>query len=117
MAWSAACSRVRPLRWLGVISYSLYLWHWPVIVLMTRDSTGWSGRPLLVARLATMVALSCASFYLVERPLRRADWGALRRRVHVPAFGFAVLGIAVTAVIIVAGTVGPPPAPARRRWR
>ncbi len=57
-----------------------------------------------------MVALSCASFYLIERPLRRADWGALRHRLHVPIFGFAALGIAVTAVIILAGTVGPPPA-------
>ncbi len=101
---------IGPLRWLGLISYSLYLWHWPVIVLMSPESTGWSGWPLLLARLATMVALSCASFYLIERPLRRADWGALRHRLHVPVFGFAALGIAVTATIILAGTVGPPPA-------
>lgn len=99
-----------PLRWLGVISYSLYLWHWPVIVLMTRDSTGWSGWPLLVARLGSMVALSCVSYYLVERPLRRTDWGALRRKIRVPAMSFAVLGIAVTAVVILVGTVGPPAA-------
>jgi peptidoglycan/LPS O-acetylase OafA/YrhL len=99
-----------PLRWLGVISYSLYLWHWPVIVVMTTGSTGWSGWPLLVARLGTMVALSCVSYYLVERPLRRADWGALRRRLHVPAVSFAALGIAVTAVVILAGTIGPPAA-------
>jgi peptidoglycan/LPS O-acetylase OafA/YrhL len=96
-----------PLRWLGVISYSLYLWHWPVIVLMTADTTGWSGAPLLIARLATMVALSCVSFYLVERPLRRTDWAALRRRVHVPAAGFVAAGVALTAVMILAGTVGP----------
>ncbi len=101
---------VGPLRWLGLISYSLYLWHWPVIVLMTHDSTGWSGWPLLLGRLGTMVALSCASFYLIERPLRRADWAALRQRFHVPAFGFAALGVVVTATIILAGTVGPPPA-------
>jgi peptidoglycan/LPS O-acetylase OafA/YrhL len=99
-----------PVRWLGVISYSLYLWHWPVIVLMTGGTTGWSGAPLLLARLATMLALSCVSFYLVERPLRRTDWAALRQRVHVPAFGFVVAGVALTAVMIVAGTVGPPQA-------
>ena len=101
---------IGPLRWLGLISYSLYLWHWPVIVLMTPDSTGWSGWPLLVARLGTMVALSCASFYLIERPLRRADWKALHQRLHIPAVGFAALGVAVTATIILAGTVGPQPA-------
>ncbi len=101
---------LRPLRWVGVISYSLYLWHWPVIVLMTRASIGWSGWPLLVARLGTMVALSCLSYYLVERPLRRADWATLRQRLHVPAVSFAGLGIGITALVILAGTVGPPSA-------
>jgi peptidoglycan/LPS O-acetylase OafA/YrhL len=99
-----------PVRWLGVISYSLYLWHWPVIVLMSAGTTGWSGAPLLLARLATMLTLSCVSFYLVERPLRRTDWAALRRRIRVPAGGFVVAGITLTAVMIIAGTVGPPEA-------
>ena len=99
-----------PLRWVGLISYSLYLWHWPVIVLMTPTTTGWSGWPLLLARLGSMVALSCASYYLIERPLRRADWAGLHRRLHVPTVGFAVVGLAVTAVVIVVGTVGPPKA-------
>src|SRR6185312_4350046 len=89
-----------PVRWLGVISYSLYLWHWPVIVLMTGDSTGWSGASLLLARLGTMMTLSCLSFYVVERPLRRTDWAALRRRVRVPASAFVAAGIALTATVI-----------------
>ncbi len=101
---------VRPLRWVGLISYSLYLWHWPVIVLMTPATTRWSGWPLLVSRLVAMVMLSCASYYLVERPLRRADWAALHRRLHVPTVGFAAAGVVVTAVAIVIGTVGPPKA-------
>ncbi|HEX3981894.1 MAG TPA: acyltransferase, partial [Acidimicrobiales bacterium] len=99
-----------PVRWIGIISYSLYLWHWPVIVLMTTDTVGRSAATLLAARLVTMVALSCASYYLVERPLRRADWGALHRRLHVPTVGFAAAGLVVTAVVIVVGTVGPPSA-------
>jgi peptidoglycan/LPS O-acetylase OafA/YrhL len=99
-----------PLRWLGVISYSLYLWHWPVIVLMTGETTGWSGAQLLVARVGTMIVLSCLSFYLVERPLRRTDWAALRRRVRVPALGFVAAGVALTVAVILAGTVGPPQA-------
>ncbi len=99
-----------PLRWLGLISYSLYLWHWPVIVLMTPAAVGWSGWPLLLARLGTMVALSCASYYLVERPLRRADWTAWAHRLRLPTVGVAAVGVAATAMVIVAGTVGPPPA-------
>ena len=99
-----------PLRWLGVISYSLYLWHWPAIVLMTTDTTGLSGWPLLVWRLAAMMAASTASFYLIERPLRRADWAALGRRVRIRAPGIASLGVLATAAVILAGTVTGPAA-------
>jgi peptidoglycan/LPS O-acetylase OafA/YrhL len=99
---------LRPVQWLGLISYSLYLWHWPAIVLMTADTTGLTGWQLLVARLAAMLAASCASFYLVERPLRRADWGALARRLRVPAATMATAGVLATAAVIVVGTVGPP---------
>jgi peptidoglycan/LPS O-acetylase OafA/YrhL len=97
-----------PLRWLGVISYSLYLWHWPAIVLMTTDTTGLSGWPLLVWRLAAMMTASCASFYLIERPLRRADWAALGRRLRIRAPGLASLGVLVTAAFFLLGTVTGP---------
>jgi peptidoglycan/LPS O-acetylase OafA/YrhL len=100
-----------PVRWVGLISYSLYIWHWPVIVLMTQDNTGLSGAGLLFVRLAAMVAAACASFYLIERPLRRADWRRLRGRLHVPAPSFALAGLCVTAVLIMGGTVGPQRAP------
>ena len=67
-----------PLRWLGLISLQ------PLPVALAghraddhRHHRAGPAPPLLAARLATMVALSCASYYLVERPLRRADWGAL----------------------------------------
>ncbi len=102
--------RLTPLRWLGLISYSLYLWHWPVIVLMTPDTTGLEGAALLAARLAAMTAASVASYLVIERPLRRADWAGLARRVRIPAFGIAAAATVATAVVIVAGTVAPPQA-------
>ncbi|MGM9427394.1 acyltransferase family protein [Hydrogenophaga sp. MI9] len=61
-----------PLRHVGLISYSLYLWHWPVLVL-ARWSVGItpsSGLWLLLA----MVALAEASYQCVESPLRRRPW-------------------------------------------
>jgi peptidoglycan/LPS O-acetylase OafA/YrhL len=96
-----------PVRWLGIISYSLYLWHWPVIVLMTPTTTGLSGLALLVVRLAAMLAAACGSYYLIEHPLRTADWSALTRRLHVPAVSFVSVGLVVMTVLIVGGTVGP----------
>ncbi len=56
---------VRPVRWVGKISYGLYLWHWPVFVFMTTESTGLSGIALSVSRLATTFAIATASFYLL----------------------------------------------------
>ena len=64
---------IGPLRWLGRISYSLYLWHWPVIVLMTAQNTGVSGAPLLICRLAAMLSAACLSYVLVERPATKSS--------------------------------------------
>ena len=50
-----------------------------------------------------MMAASCASFYLIERPLRRADWAALGRRVRIRAPGIASIGVLATAVVILLG--------------
>jgi peptidoglycan/LPS O-acetylase OafA/YrhL len=99
---------LRPVRWVGVISYSLYLWHWPTIVLLNAQSSGLNGPALLIARLATMTAAACASFYLVERPLRRANWRIWWRRGLVP------VAVGATATAIVASTVAPATAASAR---
>jgi peptidoglycan/LPS O-acetylase OafA/YrhL len=100
--WSplGAVLSVSVLRWIGRISYGLYLWHWPAIVVLTEDRTGLSGAPLTIVRLATTFAGATLSFYLVEQPIRR---GALRGRkglVAVPT------GFAAAAGLIVIATVG-----------
>ncbi|SMY06874.1 acyltransferase family protein [Flavimaricola marinus] len=56
----------------GLISYSLYLWHWPVLTLSRYWRIDYAGPWEAALWLALAVALSIASWALVERPLRRA---------------------------------------------
>jgi peptidoglycan/LPS O-acetylase OafA/YrhL len=59
--------------YVGKISYSLYLWHFPVIVLL--EAVMPAGTTEYVAlSLAGMAVLSIASFHLVEDPVRRSGW-------------------------------------------
>ncbi|MGB7425697.1 MAG: acyltransferase, partial [Ornithinimicrobium sp.] len=60
---------VRPMRFIGGISYSLYLWHWPLLVFMDelRPGTGLRGR---LAVLGLAVALAYASKIFIEDPIR-----------------------------------------------
>jgi peptidoglycan/LPS O-acetylase OafA/YrhL len=66
---------LRPVRYVGAISYGLYLWHWPVFVFLTPDRTHLSGIVLLGVRIGVAVAIAAASYHFLEMPIRR---GALR---------------------------------------
>jgi peptidoglycan/LPS O-acetylase OafA/YrhL len=60
------------LVWIGVRSYSIYLWHWPVFMVTRPDvDVSLNGIPLFALRLAITLALAEASFRLVETPIRR----------------------------------------------
>ena len=78
---------------IGLISYSLYLWHWPVFVLF-RWTVGFSTPAQKLLALAIAVALSLISYFLVERPLRASPW------LRVPARAIAVY---LLAVVLCAG--------------
>jgi peptidoglycan/LPS O-acetylase OafA/YrhL len=70
--------RLRPVQWLGDISYSLYLWHWPLLVIapfaLHRD-LGFIDRVLLVL---AAVLIAWGSKVAIEDPIRRSP-GLLRR--------------------------------------
>lgn len=77
----------RPLVWLGMISYSLYLWHWPLIVFESMGiSVGVQGRvPRQVVLFAISVAISALSWRFIEQPFRGRRWAVPARTVFVRA--------------------------------
>jgi peptidoglycan/LPS O-acetylase OafA/YrhL len=85
------------LRYIGRISYGLYLWHWPVIVFVDKERVGLGGERLNAVRLLIIVACTLASFYLLERPVLR---GALKPRaalVALPVSIVLVLGVVLVS--------------------
>lgn len=66
----------RPLVWIGLISYSLYLWHWPVLILYRHyDNGGWPSLAENTALLLVSVALAYLSYRCVEKPTRHIRLG------------------------------------------
>jgi peptidoglycan/LPS O-acetylase OafA/YrhL len=79
-----------PLRVTGVLSYSLYLWHWPVYALLTAQRAHLSGWTLLAVRIAVSFAAAALSKVFVEDPVRfRATWARGTRGVA------ALVGVSV----------------------
>ncbi len=68
----------RPLVWLGLISYPLYLWHWPLLSLAR--VLYWDVPPtaLIVVLVAVSVVLAWATFRWVEQPVRGSGWWSVR---------------------------------------
>jgi peptidoglycan/LPS O-acetylase OafA/YrhL len=87
-----AALAVWPLRSLGLISYSLYLWHWPLIVFWRLYNNGLPTSPLETcpALVATALVLSVLSWHFIEQPARRAKFPPL-----------AVFSSAAAAAIVV----------------
>src|SRR5918993_1351844 len=112
-----------PLRWIGLRSYGIYLWHWPVFM-VTRPELDVliTGAPLLILRLAATLVLADLSYRFVETPIRRGAlgraWTALReargaRRWWLGAgwAGAVGAGAASCVVLGVALAHAQPPAP------
>jgi peptidoglycan/LPS O-acetylase OafA/YrhL len=86
----------RPMVGIGLISYSLYLWHWPLLVFGEQ----YLARPLTKVETGVAVLLSfvaaTASWKFVEQPFRRRIVGASRRAL------FSTIGAVAASVLVIA---------------
>ena len=88
---------VAPLRWIGERSYGIYLWHWPIILLVA----GVNARPspeVVVGEAAVVVVAAALSYRFVEEPIRR---GRVQRWLtqYSPRFRLEVLGAGALGLV------------------
>ena len=89
----------RPLVGLGKISYGVYLYHWPIFVLIDRKAWDMPVGETLLIKCAITLAVAITSYYLIERPIRTATWMLPRRTLVSALAGTAVVFfVAVTIV-------------------
>ena len=111
---------LRPLVWIGKLSYSIYLWHYPLLLLMNpRNFTGETPWFAYVGQALVILAVSAVSYYLVETPLRRGAIGKAVKGIREKQFtireyalhhavqlgiGTALITAAVVCLIVVPPT-------------
>jgi peptidoglycan/LPS O-acetylase OafA/YrhL len=108
----SATLAVPPMQWIGGISYSLYLWHWPLLILPAAAIDAPLPWPVRLALVGLTFVLAAASKRWVEDPIRHGRVGRFRPARALSLAGGASLIVAVLAL----GTgrlVGPPIAAAR----
>lgn len=92
--WPVRFLASAPMRLIGGMSYSLYLWHWPVFVLF-RWTVGLGAWPWLLAALVLTFALAWLSWRWVEQPVRRSQ--GIRRMPRWSIIGCGLLALAIGA--------------------
>jgi peptidoglycan/LPS O-acetylase OafA/YrhL len=93
---------LRPVVFVGLISYSLYLWHWPLIVFQRTDGlllAGSSGVTTKLTLIAVSIGIATLSWKFIEMPFR-----SRARMVSKPAV-FAVASTAMTSALALCGLV------------
>ena len=72
--WFASALSHRAVVFVGKISYSLYLWHWPLLAFAHYALGRELSNTVLAAAALLIVLLSLASYYLIEQPVRHLQW-------------------------------------------
>jgi peptidoglycan/LPS O-acetylase OafA/YrhL len=89
--------KMRILVFLGDISYVLYLWHWPVLMIVKEYYFGLTPFRTSMA-LVISLALATATHYLLERPIRRSMWVAGHSQLSL-LIGISTIAITATSML------------------
>jgi peptidoglycan/LPS O-acetylase OafA/YrhL len=85
-SWLGVAVGWTPLRWIGVRSYGIYLWHYPIIVLTAPGMQQQASLGLEVMQVVATVAVAALSWQFFEEPIRRGAigrmWGQARSRLR-----------------------------------
>jgi len=94
-----------PFVAVGKLSYSLYLWHWPVFVFLSPQRTELDGATLTALRLVISFSLAIASYFFIENPIRfRANWARGSKGLVAFFVGMSVAVVTWIAIPIPATT-------------
>jgi peptidoglycan/LPS O-acetylase OafA/YrhL len=86
-------------RWVGKLSFSIYLWHWPLFELADQDATRPLSMPYRLGLVALSVAGAAVTFAVLENPVRRSRWLA-KHRVVCLAMGACIVGAMFGAAVL-----------------
>ena len=92
--------RLRPFQWIGLVSYSLYLWHWPVLTIAA-ERRGTDSLPVWDSLLWVLVSLGLAivTYLLVENPIRHSAFLVSRRSASL-ALGGCLIAASLTVATV-----------------
>jgi peptidoglycan/LPS O-acetylase OafA/YrhL len=107
-----------PLRWVGMRSYGIYLWHWPIFLLTWPEKPGLD---ILAAQIVATLVIAVLSYRLIETPIRRGAlgrvwsdlraWGSLRPGYQSGIILGANAFVALIATLVIVGVQARPPEP------
>ncbi|HEY0317336.1 MAG TPA: acyltransferase family protein [Solirubrobacterales bacterium] len=96
---------IRPLRWVGVRSYGIYLWQTPIIVLTSPQGSHGDSLVRDALQLAAIFGLSALSWRFVEEPIRHGALGSFFARRRERGWGWETFPPPARATIVASGLV------------